>query len=125
MIEVTGVCHYCGQSQVMVLRDECTKVQADTMATNRCSCSGALTARNASESADRVERLFGKGCDALGFNVECDNDTLRSLRQIAWMVAGSELDEVKVKLHCGDMAIFSNKGDDVGISREMKRKRTL
>lgn len=125
MVEIMGVCIYCGQQQMLMMSDDCTKEQADVLATNKCKCVGALRAQSANESADRVGRLFGKGCDELGFSVECDVATLHSLRQIAQMVIGGELDEVKAKLPCGDMAVFSNKGSDIEISREMKRKRTL
>ncbi len=125
LIEVTGVCLYCGQQQMVAVNDECTEEQADVLATNRCKCVGALKARGLEESKDRVDRLFGSGCAKMGFDTPCDEATVQALRRIVQLITAEDLDEVKVKLPCGDTAVIRRTGGIAEITRELKRKRTL
>lgn len=60
----TGVCEYCGQSQIV----ECIENEADevvnALATEKCECSKAKEARKLRMSEEKarqnVEKLFGK-----------------------------------------------------------------
>ena len=122
-----GNCFYCGQQRMV---EEVTGAEGaaelNELATQQCTCDAALKTRDKRDIPKRVQELFGAKCKELGFAHECDEDALEVLIHVACGVAGGRFQEVKVKLLCGDMAVFKAPEEGlVAISREMKRKRTL
>lgn len=127
MAFMMGNCFYCGQ-QRMVEGATGTESAAklNELATQQCTCDAALKARDSRDIPERVTELFGAKCKELGFTYACDKDALEVLVYVACGVAGGRFQDVKVKLLCGDMAVFKAPEEGlVEISREMKRKRTL
>ena len=74
---------------------------------------------------DRIEMLFGPECRKIGFEYVCCEEQLDALRETEAIVGAGGFTEVKAKLPNGDMAVFKLKGEEVEVSREMKRKKTV
>ena len=127
MALMIGNCFYCGQQRMVegATGEEGT-AKLNELATQQCTCDAALKTRDKRDIPKRVQELFGGKCKELGFAHECDEDALEVLVHVACGVAGGRFQDVKVKLLCGDMAVFKASEEGlVKISREMKRKRTL
>ena len=60
----TGVCEYCGQSQMVECEENTTEERVNELASEKCGCSEAKEARELRMSEEKarqnVEKLFGK-----------------------------------------------------------------
>lgn len=66
MAEVSGNCKFCGQGLMVDVKDGDIQ-NADMLATQECSCTGALHDRQLKRGLEKVEMLFGEQCEELGF----------------------------------------------------------
>lgn len=60
----TGICEYCGQSQMVECEENTTEKRVNELASEKCGCSEAKEARELRMSEEKarqnVEKLFGK-----------------------------------------------------------------
>ena len=60
LMESTGVCQYCGQSQVVETVGESTQAERDAIATDRCTCSEAQSERRKKERREKIKLYIQK-----------------------------------------------------------------
>ena len=124
MNQHTGVCVYCGQAQTIQTSSELPQDVVNQLVSERCSCEGSMKVSNKSQLWGRIESLFGLECTSMGFDYVCEDEQLELLDKMGMAVMDELYDEVKVKLPGGDTVTMKLVGEDLSISREMKRKRT-
>lgn len=66
-MEISGNCKFCGQGILLNVDEGIDQKQADEIACNKCYCYGALKDRELKNANEKLDLLFGDGCDTYGF----------------------------------------------------------
>lgn len=121
MLTLTKGCPFCGQGQVIQVKDDATEAEIKEAAIKMCCCDAAEKHKEMRSVRERVAKQFGeqsldKFDDA--FSIEVQED----LVDWAEKVYEELYDKIVITMENGDKATISRSGKRVKIIREQKVK---
>ena len=125
LIEMQGVCKYCGQSAFVEMEEGCDQVAADRVVTRNCMCEGserenAIMAANANLRALAVDNAVD-----LGYEYALDSEVVTELKRIIPLIYDGVFTDVKVMEPGGDMVRIARGIRCVTVRRTHKVDRKL
>ena len=97
-----GVCRYCGQVNINIDTANCSKEEADALASKNCGCSGAKVSREREgqiqKAKERIEQLFGISASLLGFE-PVNDDVVEMLNNLVPQLAEDTLLAITVYIN--------------------------
>ena len=117
MVELKGVCKYCGQACVLPMREYESKEAKDEAATNICSCDEARLDRMLNNAYSKIAEIFLTECCDIGLKA-ISEDQVEILKESARAVAEDVALSITVSFRNGIKAVIKgNSKGELEISR--------
>ena len=120
-MEISGSCKFCGQTSLQNVEKENDDKQADLLATQCCSCEGAMTDQQIKRGLKKIEKLFGEKCEDSGFRKVSD-EQISILNDAVSKIAYGEFLNATYQFNAGiKAAISKNAKQQIVVSRTNTR----
>lgn len=125
LIEMQGVCKYCGQVGMVKVPEDCGQDEVDAAVSRKCICEGAEREMAIITARDNLRSLSGQNALVMGYEYELDGEVVAELNRMIPLVYDRVLPEIKVVEPGGDTIKIWSKIKGVGVQRTHKVDRKL
>ena len=121
-MEISGSCKFCGQTSLQNVEKENDDKQADLLATQCCSCEGAMTDQQIKRGLKKIEKLFRRKNVKIADLEKVSDEQISILNDAVSKIAYGEFLNATYQFNAGiKAAISKNAKQQIVVSRTNTR----